>query len=87
MPEQSAGLLMSRRSGAEPEVLLVHPGGPFWANKDAGASSIPKSLYQAGEDPLLAAQREFAEETGAVVQGKFTALGSFKQRSGKVITA
>ncbi|HMF24052.1 MAG TPA: NUDIX domain-containing protein [Pseudolabrys sp.] len=87
MREQSAGILMFRRTGARPEVLLVHPGGPFWANKDEGAWSIPKGLYEAGQDPLSAARREFEEETGCSVQGEFIALGSFKQRSGKVITA
>jgi len=87
MPKQSAGILMFRRTGTTPEVLLVHPGGPFWANKDTGAWSIPKGLYQQGQDPLSAARREFEEETGSSVQGKFIELGSFKQPGGKIITA
>ena len=74
---------MFRRRKGELEFLLVHPGGPFWANKDEGAWSIPKGLYRPGEDPLLAAQREFEEETGARVEGDFIALGEFKLPSGK----
>ena len=76
MPLTSAGVLMFRTRG-EPELLLVHPGGPFWAKKDDGAWSIPKGLYDAGEDPLAAAMREFAEETGAVPRGDFIALVRF----------
>jgi len=76
VPLTSAGVLMFRTRG-EPELLLVHPGGPFWAKKDDGAWSIPKGLYDAGEDPLAAAMREFAEETGAVPRGDFIALGRF----------
>ena len=76
MPVTSAGVLMFRTRG-EPELLLVHPGGPYWAKKDDGAWSIPKGLYDAGEDPLAAAMREFAEETGAVPRGDFIALGRF----------
>jgi predicted NUDIX family NTP pyrophosphohydrolase len=87
MPEQSAGILLYRLTGAEPEVLLVHPGGPFWAKKDDGAWSIPKGLYEPGEEPLAAAQREFAEETGLTPAGDFLPLGSFRQPSGKVIVA
>jgi predicted NUDIX family NTP pyrophosphohydrolase len=84
---RSAGLLMYRRRG--PEVLLVHPGGPFWRNKDAGAWSIPKGLYDENEDPLAAARREFEEETGCRVDGKSDAfaLGSFRQPGGKIVTA
>ena len=78
---------MFRCTGAIPEVLLVHPGGPFWARKDDGAWSIPKGLYQQGQDPLSAARREFEEETGCPVQGEFIELGSFKQPGGKTITA
>jgi predicted NUDIX family NTP pyrophosphohydrolase len=84
---QSAGLLMYRRHEPAPEVLLVHPGGPFWRNKDAGAWSIPKGLYDADEQPLVAARREFEEETGRHVEGEFVALGSFRQPGGKIITA
>ena len=64
MAKRSAGLLMFRRRGRDIEVFLVHPGGPFWAKKDAGAWSIPKGEYAEGEDPLDAARREFEEETG-----------------------
>jgi predicted NUDIX family NTP pyrophosphohydrolase len=84
---RSAGLLMYRRRESAREVLLVHPGGPFWRNKDAGAWSIPKGLYDADEDPLAAAQREFEEETGRRVEGEFVALGSFRQPGGKIVTA
>ena len=78
---------MYRRGRSEPEVLLVHPGGPFWMKKDDGAWSIPKGLYEANEDPLQAARREFAEETGCRADGAFIELGSFKQPSGKIISA
>ena len=78
---------MFRRRGREPEVLLIHPGGPFWRNKDAGAWSIPKGLYETGEAPLAAARREFFEETGCTPEGDAVALGSFKQPSGKLIEA
>jgi predicted NUDIX family NTP pyrophosphohydrolase len=84
---RSAGLLMYRRHEPAPEVLLVHPGGPFWRNKDAAAWSIPKGLYDADEDPLVAARREFEEETGCRVDGVFVALGSFRQPGGKIVTA
>lgn len=87
MPQLSAGILMHRiRSGAR-EVFLVHPGGPYWKNKDDGAWSIPKGRYDADEEPLAAAKREFEEETGIAVDGSFVALGQFKQPSGKLITA
>ncbi|HEY8244624.1 MAG TPA: NUDIX domain-containing protein [Casimicrobiaceae bacterium] len=69
------------------EVLLVHPGGPFWANKDAGAWSIPKGEFDAGEDPLAAAKREFEEETGVAIDGAFVALPSCKLRGGKTVHA
>jgi predicted NUDIX family NTP pyrophosphohydrolase len=78
---------MFLRRGGELEILLVHPGGPFWAKKDDGAWSIPKGLYESGEDPLIAAQREFREETGAAVGGEFVALGEFKLPSGKRLSA
>jgi predicted NUDIX family NTP pyrophosphohydrolase len=64
MPKQSAGILLYRVRGGAVEVLLVHPGGPFWVNRDLGAWSIPKGEYEQGEDPLAAALREFREETG-----------------------
>jgi predicted NUDIX family NTP pyrophosphohydrolase len=65
----------------------VHPGGPFWAGKDEGAWSIPKGEYGEGDDPLIAAQREFFEETGSRVTGSFRPLVALKQPSGKVISA
>jgi predicted NUDIX family NTP pyrophosphohydrolase len=69
------------------EVLLVHPGGPFWRNKDAGAWTIPKGEVNPGEEPLATARREFQEETGVVPQGPFTPLGSIRQKGGKVVEA
>jgi predicted NUDIX family NTP pyrophosphohydrolase len=84
---RSAGLLMYRRRECDPEVLLAHPGGPFWRSKDAGAWSIPKGLYEVDEEPLAAAQREFEEETGYRVDGAFVALGSFRQPGGKIVAA
>ncbi len=86
MPQKSAGLLMFRFNQGQPEVFLVHPGGPLWSKKDLGAWSIPKGLYEE-EDPLQAARREFQEETGFRSEGRFIPLGSQKQSSGKVITA
>ena len=82
----SAGLLLYRRRG-ELEVFLVHPGGPFWAKKDAGAWSLPKGEFVEGNDPLAAAKREFTEETGFPIDGEFRRLDPLKQRSGKVIHA
>ncbi len=88
MPGQrSAGLLLYRWRAGELEVLLVHPGGPFWAGKDEHAWSIPKGLFEADEDPLAAAVREFKEETGLAVEGDFLALTPRRQPSGKVIHA
>ncbi len=69
MPKKSAGLLLYRKVRGSMEVFLVHPGGPFWANKDDGAWSIPKGEFDADEDPLDAAKREFREETGFVARG------------------
>ena len=87
MPKASAGILMFRRpGGARPlEVFLVHPGGPFWARKDAGSWSIPKGEFMPNEDPLDAAKREFQEETGFAVQGDLLPLTPRRQPSGKVI--
>lgn len=82
---QSAGILLYRRN-PDLQVFLVHPGGPFWAKKDAGVWSIPKGEF-VDEDPLIAAQREFAEETGTSVAGQFTPLSSIRLKSGKVIYA
>jgi predicted NUDIX family NTP pyrophosphohydrolase len=87
MHRQSAGLLMYRRRNLEPEVFLVHPGGPFWAKKDLGAWSIPKGGYEEGEPPLAAAKREFHEETGFAAEGNFLELGEVLQAGGKVVTA
>jgi predicted NUDIX family NTP pyrophosphohydrolase len=87
MPRQSAGLLPFRRRAGGLEVFLVHPGGPFWAKKDQGAWSIPKGEYEPGEDPLAAARREFAEETGIVPEGEFIPLSARRQPSGKVVHA
>jgi predicted NUDIX family NTP pyrophosphohydrolase len=87
MPKRSAGILMYRRGGPGIELLLVHPGGPFWAKKDDGAWSIPKGEYLPGEDALEAAKREFEEETGARPRGEFLPLGEVMQGGGKVVTA
>jgi predicted NUDIX family NTP pyrophosphohydrolase len=87
MPQRSAGIVLYRRRGRQLEVLLVHPGGPFWASRDDGAWSIPKGVYQQGEAPLAAARREFAEETGSHVEGEAVALGAFRQPSGKIVEA
>ena len=86
MPKESAGLLLFRRGADGPEIFLVHPGGPFWARKDEHAWSIPKGEFD-GEDPLTAARREFAEETGLSVDGDFSALPPCKQSGGKVVHA
>lgn len=87
MPQRSAGILLYRRTGPETEVLLVHPGGPFWAKKDAGAWSIPKGMVDPGEDSLAAARREFREETGtAPPAGEAMSLGDFRYTSGKIVT-
>jgi predicted NUDIX family NTP pyrophosphohydrolase len=87
MPKHSAGLLLFRRAESGWQVLLVHPGGPFWARKDQGAWSIPKGELAEGEDPLEAAIREFAEETGQHVTGNFIALDPLRQPGGKLIHA
>jgi predicted NUDIX family NTP pyrophosphohydrolase len=81
--KRSAGLLLYRRKGKAFEFFLVHPGGPFWRRKDAGAWTVPKGAIEPGEDPLAAARREFTEETGFGVDGEFVALGDFKQPGGK----
>lgn len=78
---------MYRRVGDGIEMLLVHPGGPFWAKKDDGAWSIPKGLTDPGEDHEAAARREFCEETGATANGDLTSLGQFKQPGGKIVVA
>jgi predicted NUDIX family NTP pyrophosphohydrolase len=83
----SAGILMYRRQKGKLEVLLVHPGGPYFTNKNAGAWSIPKGESNPNEDFLAAAEREFAEETGIAAQGSFLLLASVKQKSGKIVHA
>ncbi|MGJ4993255.1 NUDIX domain-containing protein [Bradyrhizobium sp. HKCCYLS3077] len=87
MPARSAGVLAFRRRGGTLEVLLVHPGGPFWRNKDAGAWSIPKGEFGAGEPAEAVARREFAEELGTELSAPLIALGEVKQRGGKVVEA
>ena len=88
MPRRSAGILLHRRGVDGVEVLLVHPGGPFWANKDAGAWSIPKGEHDDSEDAQACALREFEEETGsAPAPGELTDLGEVRQKSGKVVRA
>ena len=83
----SAGILAYRKGGRELEVLLVHPGGPFWKNKDLGAWTIPKGEIADGEDPLATARREFAEETSLRPDGPFEPLGNVTQKGGKVVHA
>jgi predicted NUDIX family NTP pyrophosphohydrolase len=84
MTRTSAALLLYRRRGDGLEVLIVHPGGPFWAKKDAGAWSLPKGEYGEGEDPLAVARREFAEELGqSPPDGDVTDLGEIRQAGGK----
>ena len=87
MVPSSAGILMYRQTGPGLEVLLVHPGGPFWRNKDAGAWSIPKGEMAEGEDAAVAARREFREETGCALVGPLEPLGDIRQRGGKRVTA
>jgi predicted NUDIX family NTP pyrophosphohydrolase len=87
MKKRSAGILMYRRAGPGLELLLVHPGGPFWARKDLGAWSIPKGECKEGEEPLAAAKREFREELGAEPEGAFIELGVLIQPSRKEIIA
>jgi len=80
-------LLMYRYRNGEPEVFLVHPGGPFWSKKNVGSWSIPKGEYEVGEDPQQAATREFHEETGFVVEGPMCELGAVRQAGGKIVSA
>jgi predicted NUDIX family NTP pyrophosphohydrolase len=87
MATVSAGLVMYRRRSGEVEVLLVHPGGPLWAKRDAGAWSIPKGEVNPGDDELSTAKREFNEETGVAPEGEFIPLGSVTQKGGKVVRA
>jgi predicted NUDIX family NTP pyrophosphohydrolase len=87
MTAQSAGLLMYRVRAGQLEVLLIHPGGPFWAKKDEGAWSIPKGQFTEGESPLEAAKREFHEETGFTPCGDFHPLEPIRQAGGKIVHA
>ncbi|HBZ70123.1 MAG TPA: NUDIX hydrolase [Deltaproteobacteria bacterium] len=87
MPKTSAGLLLYRYTASGLEVLLVHPGGPFWAHKDLGSWSIPKGEVIEGEDLLAAAQREFKEETGFTAEGPTIPLGYVRQSGGKIVHA
>jgi predicted NUDIX family NTP pyrophosphohydrolase len=87
MSKLSAGLVMYRIRKGQLQVLLVHPGGPFWTKKDSGAWFVPKGEINRDEDQLSAAKREFEEETGLKPDGIFVPLGSVKQKSGKTITA
>jgi predicted NUDIX family NTP pyrophosphohydrolase len=83
----SAGILLYRRAGSQLEVLLVHPGGPYWRRKDEGAWSIPKGEMDADEDARDAARREFMEETGVALKGPLEPLGEIRQRGGKRVLA
>lgn len=86
MSKQSAGILLYRYSTQQKvEFLLVHPGGPFWKNKDLGAWSIPKGEFLPGQDPLETAKREFREEIGKKIGGKFTELRPARQAGGKIV--
>ena len=84
--KKSAGILLFRRT-PELEVFLVHPGGPFFKNKDNGVWSVPKGEYLPEEDPLSAAKREFLEETGFAIDGDFASLSEIKQAGGKIVSA
>jgi predicted NUDIX family NTP pyrophosphohydrolase len=87
MPNKSAGVLPFRQTDAGVEVLLVHPGGPFWAKKDEGAWSIPKGEFADGEDPPAAARREFEEELGVPCDGELLPLETIRQAGGKLVFA
>ncbi len=85
--KKSAGILLFKSVNNQLEIFLVHPGGPFWKNKDLGSWSIPKGEYPDGENPLEAAKREFQEETGTMLSGNFIELNPVKLKSGKLIHA
>ncbi len=83
----SAGMLLFRRRDGGPQILLAHPGGPFWSSRDIGAWTIPKGIVEEGEDLLDAARREFREETGIEPVPPFIPLGAIKQKAGKTVHA
>jgi predicted NUDIX family NTP pyrophosphohydrolase len=87
MPKQSAGILLYRIKNKKPEIFLCHPGGPFYKNKDTAAWSIPKGEFDNEEEPLVAAKREFKEETGQEVEGNFIPLKPVKYKNGKIVHA
>ena len=87
MPKTSAGILLYKKKGNVLQVFLIHPGGPFFTNKDAGYWSVPKGEIDEGEDALAAAKREFEEETGCTAEGKFIPLSPVKQKNGKTVLA
>ena len=87
MPARSAGLLLYRTVGGDRQLLLVHPGGPFWRNKDMGAWQIPKGLIEPGEDAEVTARREVAEELGISIDGPVVPLGEIRQAGGKIVVA
>ena len=87
MAKKSTGVLLYRFQNTVLEFFLVHPGGPFWTKKDEGAWTIPKGEFEDNEDPLDAAKREFEEETGVKISGKFIELKPVKQKSGKLVYA
>ncbi len=87
MPRKSAGIVLYRLKNNDLEVLLVHPGGPFWSKKDEGVWSIPKGEFDTDEDALIAAKREFKEETGTYIDGEFIPLSPIEQKGGKVVYA
>ena len=84
---KSAGILLYRFRDEHIQLFLVHPGGPFWANKDQGAWTIPKGEFQDGEEPLITAKREFFEETGKALSGNFIELTPILQKAGKLVYA
>ena len=85
--KKSAGILLYKFNGNEIQFFLVHPGGPFWKNKDAGAWTIPKGEFEYGEDGFATAKREFKEETGSEIDDNFIALTPIKQKGGKLVNA